>query len=163
ITHEFQHMANFAHCPSQEGWVDEGASELAMRVAGYEGSAPVAFAARPDIQLTAWTNQAADLTRHYQASYLFLRYVAERAGGWDALPDLLGRCIRGEGLFSAFLVTSPIAPDVESLFSDWTVANLLQDPTFGDGRYGYANGGFHASVTGRATYMTPFVGSVPQY
>jgi immune inhibitor A len=163
ITHEFQHMANFAHCPSQEGWVDEGASELAMRIGGYEGGSPVSFAAHPDVQLTAWSNQAADLTRHYQASYLFLRYVAERAGGWDVLPDLLGPCVRGEGLFSGFLVRDPIAPDLDSLFSDWTVANLLQDSAVAGGKYSYGNGGFHAAATGRATYATPFLGAVPQY
>jgi hypothetical protein len=163
LTHEFQHMANFAHCPSQEGWVDEGASELAMRVAGYDSGPPTAFAARPNIQLTTWTNQPYDLTRHYQASYLFLRYVAERAGGWDALPDLLGPCARGENLFSTFLAHAPIDPDLDTLFSDWTVANLLQDGSVGDGRYAYGGGGFHAATTGRATTQTPFLGSVPQY
>jgi immune inhibitor A len=163
ITHEFQHMANFAHCPSQEGWLDEGASELAMRVAGYEGAPPVAFATHPDVQLTAWSNQPAEVTRHYQASYLFMRYVAERAGGWDSLPDLLQTCARGEGLFAAFLGRHPIAPDVDTLFSDWTVANLLQDPSIDDGRFGYGNGGFHSATTGSATTDTPFLGSVPQY
>lgn len=164
ITHELQHMANFAHCPSQEGWLDEGASELAMRIGGYDSGAPVSFTMRPDVQLTGWSNQPADVTRHYQASYLFLRYVAERAGGWDVLPDLLGGpCIRGEGLFSAFLARDPIDPDFETLFSDWTVANLLQDASVADGRYGYANGGFHAALTGRATAATPFLGSMPQY
>ena len=107
ITHELQHMANFSRCPSQEGWLDEGASELAMRVAGYEGGAPAAFAAHPDVQLTAWTDQPADLTRHYQASYLFLRYVAERGGGWDALPDILSACARGENLFASYLARNP--------------------------------------------------------
>jgi immune inhibitor A len=163
VTHEFQHMANFAHCPSQEGWLDEGASELAMRVAGYEGAPPIAFASHPDVQLTAWSNQPVEQTRHYQASYLFLRYVAERAGGWDALPDLLQTCVRGEGLFAAFLGRHPIAADVDTLFSDWTVANFLQDPRVGDGRFGYANGGFHSAITGSATTDTPFLGSVPQY
>ena len=33
-------MVHFARCPGQESWVDEGASELAMRVAGYEGAQP---------------------------------------------------------------------------------------------------------------------------
>jgi immune inhibitor A len=163
ITHELQHMANFAHCPSQEGWVDEGASELAMRVAGYDSVAPAAFAARPAVQLTAWSNQSSELTRHYQASYLFLRYVAERAGGWEALPDLLAPCLRGENLFASFLNRHPIAPDVDSLFSDWTVANFLQDASVDDGRYAYAGGGFHTSLTGRASLQTPFMGSVPQY
>jgi hypothetical protein len=115
------------------------------------------------VQLTTWTDQPADLTRHYQASYLFLRYVAERAGGWDALPDILTPCARGESLFSQYLVNHPIAPDLDSLFSDWTVANLLQDPSVGDGRYAYAGGAFHTALTGRATAQSAFLGSVPQY
>jgi hypothetical protein len=163
LTHEFQHMANFARCPSQEGWLDEGASELAMRVAGYESGAPAAFAAHPDVQLTAWTNQPADLTRHYQAAYLFLRYVAERSGGWDALPEILASCARGESLFSAYLSRNPIDPDLDSLFADWTVANLLQDGSVADGRYAYATSNFHAAVSGRATLETPFLGAVPQF
>jgi hypothetical protein len=162
ITHEFQHMAQFAHCPNQEGWVDEGASELAMRVAGYEGALPASFAGHPDVQLTAWS-QAADVVRHYQAAYLFVRYVAERAGGWDALPTLFSSCARGESLFAAFLTQRPIAPDLDSLFADWTVANLLQDSAVADGRYAYANGGFHAAATGAATREVPFLGSLPPY
>jgi hypothetical protein len=163
LTHEMQHLVNFARCRGQEGWLDEGASELAMRVGGYDSGAPAAFAAHPDVQLTAWTDQQSDLTRHYQASYLFLRYVAERSGGWDALPDILGTCARGENLFSAYLARNPIEPDVETLFSDWSVANLLQDAAVGDGRYAYAGSNFRAAVTGQASAATPFLGSVPQY
>ncbi|MDQ6670084.1 MAG: immune inhibitor A [Chloroflexota bacterium] len=163
VTHEFQHMAHFARCPAQEGWVDEGASELAMRVAGYEGGQPLAFASHPDVQLNAWSTEPSELARHYQAAYLFMRYVAERDGGWNALPDLLQTCARGEDLFSAFLARQPIAPDMDSLFADWTVANLLQDATVADGRYAYANGGFHAAVTGSLDPDAPFLGAVPQY
>jgi hypothetical protein len=164
ITHEMQHMANFARCVGQEGWVDEGDSELAMRVNGYPGTPPVAFAQHPDIQLNAWSQQPNDQTRHYQASYLFVRYVAERAGGWNALPDLLGTCARGEDLFSAFLNRDPIAPDVPSLFSDWTVANLLQDPSAGDGRFAYGGGSVpRVALTGRLEPGTRFLGSIPQY
>jgi hypothetical protein len=92
-----------------------------------------------------------------------LRYVAERAGGWDALPVLFASCARGEVLFSAFLRQQPIAPDLESLFTEWTVANLLQDPSVADGRFAYANSSFHAVVTGSASAETPFLGSVPQF
>jgi hypothetical protein len=163
VTHELQHMAQFAHCPNQEGWVDEGASELAIRVAGYEGALPAAFAAHPEVQLTSWSKQPTDVLRHYQASYLFVRYVAERAGGWDALPTLFSDCARGESLFSGFIARQPIAADLDSLFTDWTVANLLQDATVADGRYAYADGGFHAAVTGAAAFDMPFLGSVAQY
>ncbi len=51
MAHEFQHLLHYARCPGQETWVDEGSSELAARVDGYAGTAPVAFSARPGIQL----------------------------------------------------------------------------------------------------------------
>jgi hypothetical protein len=161
IVHELQHLAHFGRCPNQEGWVDEGASELASRIAGYEGGPPAAFTARPDTQLTTWANQPADAARHYQASYLFLRYVAERA--WQALPRVFATCARGEALFASFLAEEPLAPDLDSLFADWTVANLLQDNSVADGRYAYANGAFRVAVTGHVQYQTPFLGSVPQF
>lgn len=163
ITHELQHMAHFARCPAQEGWIDEGSSELATRIAGYPGGPPQAFAARPDVQLTAWSTQSSEVLRHYQAAYLFVRYVAERAGGWDALPRLYATCARGEALFGAFLQQQPLDPDVDSLFADWTVANLVQDPSVADGRFAYAARDFHAAVTGSASDQAPFLGSVPQY
>jgi immune inhibitor A len=164
VTHELQHMAHFGHCPGQESWVDEGASELASRVAGYNGGAPQAFLARPDIQLNAWSSQPADLTRHYQAAYLFVRYVAERGGGWGVLPQLFANCARGEDLFSAFLQQQPLAADFESLFADWTVANLLQDAAVADGRYVYADAAFRLnSVTGRSAPGEPFSNTIPQF
>ena len=66
-------------------------------------------------------------------------------------------------LFADFLKRDPIDSDVDSLFSDWTVANLVQDPAVDDGRYAYASSAFHASATGTASVTTPFLGSVPQY
>jgi hypothetical protein len=163
VTHEMQHMAHHTICPYQESWVDEGASELAMRIAGFEGALPGAFAAHPDVQLTAWTSQASDVLRHYQAAYLFLRYVAERAGGWDSLARLFATCARGEALFSSFLIDQPIAADLDSLFTDWAVANLVQDASVADGRFAYGGRGFHVTVTGTAALQTPFAGEAPQY
>ena len=163
VVHEFQHMAQFARCPTQEGWLDEGTSELAMRVAGYDSGPPLAFMSQPAVQLNAWS-QGADLVRHYQAAYLFMRYVAERAGGWDALPSLLEPCARGEALFSEFLKQQPLAPDVDSLLTDWAVANLVHDASVGDGRYSYfPSASFHAATTGTAARGSPFLGNVPQY
>lgn len=163
LAHELQHMANFSRCPGQEGWVDEGASELAMRVAGYEGTSPAAFGAHPHTQLTAWTNQPNEVIRHYGAAYLFLRYVTDRAGGPDVLPDLFGTCARGEDLFAAFLAQHPLAPGMEGLFSDWTVANLVADPSVADGRFAYASAGLKVALAGSVTRDAPFYGSLPPY
>jgi immune inhibitor A len=76
---------------------------------------------------------------------------------------LFASCARGESLFTAFLAQRPIAPDLDSLFADFAVANLLQDASVADGRYAYANGGFHAANTGAASRDVPFLGSMPPY
>jgi immune inhibitor A len=123
-------------------------------VAGYPGSPPLAFANRPDIQLTSWSTHGSEVLRHYQAAYLFLRYAAERGGGWDALPRIMATCARGEAQFGS---------DFDSLFGDWTVANLVQDPKIADGRYAYADGSFRATQTGGLRRDTPFQGSVAQF
>lgn len=163
MAHELQHLLHFAHCPAQETWVDEGASELASRVAGYDGPAPRAFTSHPDVQLTAWAAQPGELTRHYQAAYLFIRYVAERYGGWDVLPELLHPCLRGGDLFARFLGTRGGTATMDDLFADWAVANLVDDPTLADGRYGYTGEAVRVSPTGRAAWGTPFASTVPQF
>lgn len=163
MAHELQHLIHFARCPTQETWVDEGASELASRVAGYGGGSPQAFASHPNVQLTAWSTSPADLQRHYQAAYLFVRYVAERTGGWDALPEMFGPCLRGEDLFGQYLATRGIPERADDLFADWAVANLVNDPTVADGRYGYDQGTPRVSPTGSAQWAAPFAGSVSHY
>ena len=163
LAHELQHMSSFSRCPVQEGWVDEGASELAMRLAGFDGTSLLSFSAHPETPLTAWTASPNELTRHYGAAYLFLRYVVDRAGGPDALADLFGTCTRGEDLFRAFLARRPLAADVDSLFTDWAVANLLGDRSVADGRFAYASTRIQMTITGSVTRETSFSGSLPQF
>jgi hypothetical protein len=165
MAHEFQHMVHFARCPSQESWVDEGAAELASRVAGYEGPPPQAFMAHPDTQLTSWSADPTELTRHYQAAYLFERYAAERAGGWESLPTLFSSCARGESLFDAFVKREGLDPDLDAFFADWAVATLVDDPAAADGRFAYAGGSVHVASTGSLSLQpdAAFLGSVPQY
>ncbi|MBV9354676.1 MAG: immune inhibitor A [Chloroflexi bacterium] len=164
MAHEFQHLLHYARCPGQETWVDEGSSELASRVDGYAGSAPQAFSARPGVQLTAWaSSQPDELARHYQAAYLFVRYVAERYGGWDALPALLQPCLRGPALFDRFLQQVGSSEHFDDLFTDWTVANLVGDAGLADGRYGYDGGPGQVRLAGTAEADQPFESTPAQY
>jgi hypothetical protein len=66
-------------------------------------------------------------------------------------------------MFASFLQQQPLDSDLDSLFADWTVANLVQDPSVADGRYAYAGSSFHVATTGRAVRDTPFLGSVAQF
>src|SRR5205814_131076 len=93
ITHEMQHMANFARCPAQEGWVDEGASELAMRIAGYDGTAPA-------------TGRASAATR-------FLGAVSQFAANYVDLPSIAGSAtFSGDGSVSVL----PVAVDANGVW-----------------------------------------------
>ncbi len=163
IAHELQHMIHFARCPSQETWVDEGAAELASRLVGFVHPSTRAFAARPDVQLNAWSLDRSELARHYQAAYLWWRYVVQRSGGSDAVPDMLSSCSRGEALFEGFLERRGADEGFDEMFADWTVANLLDDSAVADGRYGYADEDLHAAVSTQLAAGGSLGQSVPQY
>lgn len=161
MAHEFQHMVQFARCPAQETWIDEGSAELAVRLAGFGGTAPFEFMARPDVQLTTWTSTQAEFGRHYQAGYLFMRYASTRLGGPGVLPELIAGCGRGTALFDRDAASGGWSFD--RLFQDWVVANLLDDSTVADGRYGYPEDDVWARITATLAASSSLQGSVPQY
>jgi immune inhibitor A len=137
LAHEFQHMIQWAIDRDEDTWVNEGLSELAGQVNGYDvGGSDWLFTTRPDTQLTTWP-ELEDSGPHYGASYLFLTYFLEQYGK-DAIRHLVEEPENGIAGFDATLAR--IDPDqrrFKDLFSDWVIANYLQDPDLADGRYGY--------------------------
>ena len=144
LAHEFQHMIHWHADLNEDTWLNEGLSELASLLAGFDrvGFAPD-FLRQPTTQLNAWPEDA-DHLAHYGASHLFITYFYERFGpeatralvaapanGLDSIEDTL----RGLEIIDP-LTGKPYT--AEDIFADWTVANLLNDPTVGDGRYGYS-------------------------
>jgi len=143
LAHEFQHMIHWNVDRNEASWVNEGLSELAVELNGFNtGGFSFLFAADPDLQLNYWPgNYQGDSTPHYGASYLFMKYLFERFGsdfisefviqhenGMRGLDEVL-TSISGDDLSTA--ITS------EQFFQDWTVANILQNDEFADGIYGY--------------------------
>jgi hypothetical protein len=92
-----------------------------------------------------------------------VRYAVERQGGWDALPELLAACAKGTELFSTFLAQRGQPPDFDALFADWTVANLLNDASVGDGRYAQADAEVRVGTTASVSRDSPLQGQIPQY
>jgi immune inhibitor A len=154
LAHEFQHMIHWALDRDEDTWVNEGLSELAAQVNGYDvGASAQAFALQPDTQLNAWT-ELDYAGPHYGASYLFFSYILERYGP-GAIRQLAAEPANGIAGIEAVLFPAPIegpggilagplspgAPRAVGgfvdLFADWTIANYLDDAQWGDGRYGY--------------------------
>ena len=67
LAHEFQHMIHWHNDRNEETWVNEGLSEFAQEVAGYEPDTIFAevFAQNPDTQLNTWGAANDDNGVHY--------------------------------------------------------------------------------------------------
>ncbi len=146
LAHEFQHMIHWHNDLNEETWLNEGCSDLAMdlnnrRYPGhYEvGGSDFSYVTHPDTQLDSWPEgTAGDASAHYGASYLFMAYFLDRFGE-QATMDLVAQ--QANGMESVDLTLHdldlPQGYDHRALFADWVVANLIDDPDFAEGQYGY--------------------------
>jgi immune inhibitor A len=165
LAHEFQHMVHWNVDRNEDAWLNEGASELAEDLNGYpqfEGSLRY-YEEMPSVQLNTWSDDEGETGAHYGASYLVLRYFLERFG-----PEMFSELIRdpnnGLASFEAVLKRYTTAPTLEEFYADWLVANALDDPEWGDGRYAYK--GITVSVTSQYevdTYPYDYTSQLPQY
>jgi hypothetical protein len=137
LAHEFQHLVHWHQNPASETWLDEGFAELASSLVAPERRPGTgSFQRNPDIQLTGWS-QTGQTGLHYQASYLFAHYLAQRFGGEEATRLLLTESGRPPETITTFLQRAGYGVSFDDVFADWTVANLLDDPAVGDGRYAH--------------------------
>jgi len=135
LAHEFQHMIHWANDPNEDAWVSEGFSKLAEYLNGYScGSCMDSYLRVPDSELTAWALTGESTFPHYGASFLFTLYFLERFGE-ETTRQLVTQQANGEAGFDAVLAHRHLSFD--DVFTDWVVANYLDDTGFAGGRYGY--------------------------
>ncbi|MBI4317214.1 MAG: immune inhibitor A [Chloroflexi bacterium] len=138
IAHELQHSIQWAADPSEDTWINEGLSEFAVRLTGFGGASSVgSFAAKPDTQLNAWAEDHDNTLPHYGAAYLFLSYFSEHYGGQEALKELLMEKARGMSGVERVINRLGYATTFDDIFAAWVVANFLDNPSLGDGHFGY--------------------------
>jgi hypothetical protein len=140
LAHEFQHMIHWYRDRNEETWVNEGLSEYAQIVAGYDENSgfTLDFAAAPDTQLTMWGEEQGDNATHYGASFLFTAYFAQRFGA-DLTRALVAHPANGIAGYDAVLAGAGAGYTFDDVFADWLVANYADDPyaLALDGVYGY--------------------------
>ena len=137
LAHEFQHMIHWHNDRNEETWLNEGFSELATYLNGFDvGGSDYLFADAPDTQLNSWPSGPGAAGPNYGGAYLFTSYFLDRFGS-DATQALVAH---PENSFASVeIVLREQGSDLtyENLLGDWVVANLLDDPDILDGRYGY--------------------------
>ncbi|MEZ4708792.1 MAG: immune inhibitor A [Caldilineaceae bacterium] len=140
LSHEFQHMIHWANDRNEETWINEGLSEFAQEVAGYDPDTGFAssFSQSPDTQLNTWNETTGDNGDHYGSAYLFMAYFAQRFGP-ELTQALVADPANGPRGFDDVLATAGQSLDFNGLFADWVAANYVDDPNaLGlDGVYGY--------------------------
>ncbi|MCC7451641.1 MAG: immune inhibitor A [Anaerolineae bacterium] len=144
LAHEFQHMIHANVDRNEDGWLNEGLSVLAELLNGYpdDGFSP-AFLSAPQTQLNTWSPVSDQNIPHYGASYLFVAYFLDRFGE-DALKALVANPDNGLESFVNTLnrlnktdSATGKSITIADFFADWVMANLLNNPKVGDGRYAY--------------------------
>jgi hypothetical protein len=137
LAHEFQHMIHWHNDRNEETWMNEGFSELAMYLNNFDvGGSDWVFANTPDTQLNSWPEGPGAAGANYGAGYLFTSYFLNRFGP-DATQALVGHAENSFASVEEVLQEQGRDMTYEDLFADWVVANLLDDPYIGDGRYSY--------------------------
>ncbi len=167
LSHEFQHMIHWYNDRNEETWLNEGFSELAMELNGFDtGGSEWVFAMRPDTQLNAWPEGPGAAGANYGASYLFTSYFLGRFGS-DATQMLVAHQENSMMSIDAVLQEMGLDMTYDDLFADWVVANQLDDLSLEDGRYGYRNidiPGFHVeSVYRKSDYPVSESATVHQH
>lgn len=140
LAHEHQHLIQYHVDGNERRWFNEGLSQLAEHLNGfhprYVGAGNLMeFLGTPDHRLDGWSFDF-DIGRYYGASYLFMVYLYERFG-LDFIRAVAANDYDGLASVQQTLKTEGYAFGVDDVFADWIVANLLDDPLAGDGRYYY--------------------------
>lgn len=146
LAHEFQHMIHWYRDENEESWINEGFSEVAAHLNGFDvGGSDFQFALEPDQALSHWPSSPGEAGGHYGQAFLLLTYfldrfgseatqaiVASQANGFDSIDQVLD-----ELGFRDDSTGRPVSAD--DVFMDWALAMLLQDSSLTDGRYGYTS------------------------
>ena len=164
LAHEFQHMIHWNQDLNETAWLNEGLSELAAFLNGYDpGRFDKLYISNTDLQLTDWPNDQESTTAHYGAGFLFTNYFFDRFGK-DSIRMLVKDPADGlssvENVLRAMNATDHTTGQrisADDFFMDWAVTNFLLDGSVGDGRYVYKN---YAAATRASAFKT--ISNCPQ-
>ena len=129
LAHELQHAIHWNADPSEESWVNEGLSELAVTVAGYPEMSVRAFRRAGPTSLTVWPASDVGGAENYGAASLFMRYLTKHYGERADLRPLLSQQADGIAGIDAFLEDAGYDVRFKDIFQDWAVANFLDEDT----------------------------------
>lgn len=150
LAHEFQHLINFYQKKKlrwldEEVWLNEALSEYAPTLCGYDepyensnlANRVKSFMRDPSNSLTEWLGNIYD----YGAINLFTQYLVDQRSA-EALKQIITSNQTGRKTIENF----------EQIFTDWTVANYLNNCDFYEGKFCYKNKNLDFRIAPTASY-----------
>ena len=160
LAHELQHAAHWASDPTEETWINEGLSELAIFLAGYRPNSGRQFLRSRPISLVHWPLSSLASGTNYGAASLFMHYLWEHYSEGDDLRALVGQQEDGIAGIDAYLKASGYQESFHDVFRDWAVANFLDEER---GVYSYGHFQVQANVLAFVDGFSRFISEIPQY
>ncbi len=145
MAHEFMHLITFSQKEKygidEEIWLNEARSEYVSTLLGYDDEYKGSnlerrvkdFLGKSTTPLTEWTNSHYD----YGIVNLFIQYLVDHYGK-EILVDSLQSDKVGIPSINYALEKNKFNEDFSQIFSDWTIAVLVNDCSFGP-QYCYLN------------------------
>ena len=160
LAHELQHLIHWRHDPSEDTWVNEGLSELAISVAGFSSTSIMAYTDGTPTSLVNWPLDSVRIRASYGTAALFMHYLAEHYGPLEELRLLLETPGDGVAGIEEYLQRAGYDRTFQDVFADWAVANFLDLP---EGVYGYPELHVRARTNRFIDSFTEFESEIPQY
>lgn len=132
LAHELEHLIHFGHDSNEESWLDEGCAEFAMVLFG-QPDPITSFNTNSDNNLTAWNQAYSD----YVKTMLFITYLSEHTTGPAFITSLVANSLNGAASIDDQLASISFPIDFMQIFTNWTLANFINDYTVESGLYGY--------------------------
>ncbi|MBU1102251.1 hypothetical protein KJ853_01160 [Patescibacteria group bacterium] len=142
LAHEFQHLITFYQKDklknlAEDVWLNEARSEYAPTVCGYDDDYSGSnlerrvneFLRNPSDSLTEWRNESED----YGPVSLFMQYFVSRYGEAILLKMMMSDAV-GIASINAALSEAGFTDRFSDVFTNWTVANYVNDCKLGDGQ-----------------------------
>ena len=129
--HEFQHLIHHHYDKNEDLWVNEGLSELAGTYCGYGLNFPDLYLQDTNQSLIKWGGEVKD----YSRVNLWTLYCAEQLG-LAFIKSLTQNASNGTTGFNESIANSGGTGNLNTVYSNWILANLINDTT-SDPKYGY--------------------------
>lgn len=130
--HEFQHLIHYNYDTNEDKFLNEGLSQFAQILTGYQFDNPEDFFDNTNISLYTF-NTDEELVDYYKAQ-MFVLYLYEQFGA-DFLRSVIQNTENGTSSIDDEL-TKGYSRNYIDILTDWGIANYMNNYSF-DSRYGY--------------------------